>query len=832
MSGLLQDIRFAMRQLMKNRGFTAVAVLTLALGTGANTAIFSVVNGVLISSLPFPNAQRIVSIFQEKPDFPRGSISYPNFLDWQRANHSFEAIAAYRWAEGDITGSGQAEEVKGQHVSATFFPLLGVKMKLGRNFNADEDRRGANPTALISEGWWKRKFGADPNILGKRIIVSGQGRTIIGVVPSSFRLTIQNFRTADIYEPIGEEIDPAFHKRDSFWGTDAIGLLKPGVTLEQAREDIKSVNAGLAAAYPDVNNNIKASIITLKDEMVGDIRPVLLVLLVAAGFVLLIGCVNIANLLLARSLSRHREFSVRVALGACQARIIRQLLTESVLLSMIGGVLGLAFAKWGTVAALAAAPSGSFMPLVPRIEEIGLDVRVLVFTLSISLLTGILFGFVPALNTSRKNLAGTLKDTARSISGHRSRAQAMFVIGELAMALILLIGAGLMLRTLMHLWRLDPGFDARNVVNFGVTPPPSLVSQSPDAIRAALRQIDAEIHAVPGIEFASLSWGADPMEGDSETSFITEGQQPTSGIAGLPLTLTYVVEPNYLKTMRIPVLRGRFLSDADNEHSPRVGVIDTAFAQKYFPGQDPIGKHVSVFDFDSDPTQRTWIPLTIVGVVGHVKQFGLADDAVRPLQAQLYEPLLQSSAVLLKTLAQGTNVFARFESPLSAAGAFQSVQQKFAADNDQMIVSGNESEEEVVARSIASQRFSLVLLGAFAGLALLLASIGIYGVLSYLVAQRTPEIGVRMALGAQRVDVMRMILRDGARLTLMGTAAGVAAALALTQLMASLLFGVKPTDPITFLAVSVALCGIALFSCYLPARRAMKVDPAVALRYQ
>ena len=821
-----------MRQLMKNRGFTAVAVLTLALGIGANTAIFSVVNGVLISPLPFPNAPRLVSIFQDKPDFPRGSISYPNFLDWQRANHSFEALAAYRWADGSITGSGQAEEVKGQHVSATFFPILGVKMKLGRNFNPDEDRRNASPTVLISEGLWKRKFGSDPNILGKRIMVAGEGRTIIGVIPASFRLTIQNFRTADIYEPIGEETDPSFHKRDSFWGTDAIGLLKPGVTLEQAGADMKGVNAGLAEAYPDINNNIKANIITLKDEMVGDIRPVLLVLLGAVGFVLLIGCVNIANLLLARSLSRHREFSVRVALGACQARIVRQLLTESMLLSVIGGVLGLAIAKWGIVAALAAAPSGSFMPVVPRGEEIGLDVRVLVFTLSISFLTGILFGVVPALNTSRKSLAGALKDAARSISGHRSPAQAVFVIGEMAMALILLVGAGLMLRTLMHLWRLDPGFDARNVVNFGVTPPPSLASQSPDAVRAALRQIHSEIRAVPGIESASLSWGANPMEGDSEKSFITEGQQPTSGIAGLPLTLNYIVEPNYLKTMRIPLLRGRFLTDADDEHAPRVGVIDSSFAQKYFPGQDPIGKHVSVFDFDSDPTQRTWIPLTIVGVVGHIKQFGLADDGSRPLQAQLYESLLQGSAVLLKNLARGTNVFARFQSPLSAEGAFQNIRDEFARDNRQMIISGNESEEEVVARSIARQRFSLVLLGVFAGLALLLASIGIYGVLSYLVGQRTPEIGVRMALGAQRVDVMGMILRDGARMALIGTAVGFAAALGLTQLMASLLFGVKPTDPITFVAVSVALCGIALFSCYLPARRAMKVDPMVALRYE
>jgi predicted permease len=832
MTGLLQDFRYALRQLRKSPGFAAVAVLTLALGIGANTAIFSVVNGVLLNPLPFPNANRIVSLFQDKPDFPQGSISYPNFLDWQRDNHSFEATAAYRWAYGSITGSGQAEEVPAQHVSATFFPILGVKPALGRNFNADEDRRGANPTVLISEGLWKRKFSSDTNILGKPITIKGQVRTIIGVVPASFRLNIQNFRTADLYLPIGEEIDPGFHQRDSFWGTDAIGLLKPGVTLEQARQDMKRVNAGLAATYPDIDANIKSTIKTLKEEITGEIRPVLLVLLGAVGFVLLIACVNVANLLLARSTARQREFSIRAALGAGQTRILRQWLTESVVIAVIGGALGLALAKWGVVAALAAAPSGSFMPTIPRAEEIGLDTRVLLFTFFASVLTGIAFGLVPGLNTSRKNLGDTLKDTARSISGHRSRMQSAFVIGEMAMALVLLVGAGLMLRTLVQLWELDPGFDPHNVVNFGITPPTSLAGQPPDAIRAAFRHVDTVIRSVPGVQAASLSWGASPMESDNEKPFIVEGQQPTSRQADLPLTLDYIVEPDYLKTMRVPLLRGRFLNDGDDEQSPKVTVIDRSFAQKYFPGQDPIGKHVSVYDFGSDSAQRVWIPLTVVGVVGHMKQFGLSNDAVLPLQAQLYRSVMQGGDAMAKSAAQGVNVFVRFESPFTAEAAFQNIRNKLVADNDQMIVSGNEDEEAVVARSIASQRFSLVLLGAFAGLALLLASIGIYGVLSYLVGQRTQEIGVRMALGAQRFDVLRMILQDGARMTLVGVVIGVAAALGLTQLMSSMLFGVKPTDPITFIGVAVILCCIALFSCYLPARRAMKVDPMVALRYE
>jgi predicted permease len=832
METILQDIRYGFRMLRKSPGFTTVAILTLALGIGANTAIFSVVNGVLLDPLPFPNAGRIVSMFQDKPNFPRGSISYPNFLDWQRDNRSFELMAAYRGADGSITGAGEPESAKAQRISAAFFQVLGVNPILGRNFSADEDRRGANPTVLISEAFWKRKFASDPNIIGKRLIVGGVGRTIIGIIPSSFHLDIQNFRTAEVYEPIGEEPDPAFYRRDSFWGMDAIGLMKPGVTLEQAREDMKRVNAGLAAAYPDLNANIKSNIITLKDEIVGDIRPVLFVLLGAVGFVLLIACGNVANLLLARSQARQREFSVRVALGAGASRITRQLLTESLVLASIGGALGLIVAEWGTTAALALVPKSDYSPTVPRAETIGLDLRVLLFTLGICIMTGIVFGLVPALRASRAEIGETLKDTGRTISGRRSQTQAAFVIGEMAMALVLLVGAGLMLRTLMQLWRLNPGFDPHSVINFGITPPPSLANQSPDAIRAAFRHIDETIHSVPGVEAVSLQWGANPMEGDSELTFLAEGQQPPARQADLPMTLEYKVEPEYLQTMRIPLLRGRFLTGADNENSLRVGVIDSSFAKEYFPGQDPIGKHISVLDFDTNPSERTWMPLTIVGVVGHVNQFGLAEDASRPLHAQLYRSLLQGSDRLMKDGAHGVGAYVRFHSALSPEAFFQTIRKKLIADNGEMIVAGNESEEEVVARSIASQRFSLVLLGVFAALALLLASVGIYGVLSYLVGQRTQEIGVRMVLGAQADDVLRMVLSDGVRMTALGAAIGLIAALGLTRLMAGMLFGIKPTDPITFMAVALLLCGIALFACYIPARRAARVDPMVALHYE
>lgn len=831
MNGLVQDLNYAMRQLRKNKGFTTVAVVTLALGIGANTAIFSVVNCVLLKPLPFPNARRIVSMFEDKPNFPQGSISYPNFLDWQRDNRSFEAIAAYRFADGTITGVGEGENVPARRISADFFPILGVTPILGRNFSFDEDQRGANPTAMISEGLWKRKFGSDPNVIGKRIIVAGEGRTIIGVVPASFRLVIQNFKTSDIYEPIGEETDPAFYNRDSFWGTDAIGLLKTGVTLEQAREDMKGVNTALAAAYPNINASLKSTIVSLKDEMVGEVRPVLLLLLGAVGLVLLIACVNVANLLLARSTTRRRELSIRAALGAGQTRILRQLLTESVLLSLLGGVLGVVVAKMVTSAAIAA-PANSFAPDIPRIEEIRLDVRVFTFAVVISLLTGIAFGLVPGLRASRKNVSDTLKDTGRAISGGRSRAQAVFVVGEMAMALVLLVGAGLMLRTLLHLWNMDPGFDPHYVINFGIYPPPSLANQSPDAIRAALRRIDSTIHAVPGVESVSLSWDAQPMEGDSEKSFLVEGQQQPARQSDLPWALSYTIEPEYLNTMRIPLLRGRFFTAADNEHSARVVVIDSSFARQYFSGQDPIGKHLRILDLDSDATRQTWIQLTIVGIVAHVNQFGLSDDPTRPLHAQLYRSAMQCSDIFLKGAAQGGSVYVRFRQPLTPEAAYQSIRTQLTAGNDQMIVAENQSEEEIVARSIANQRFSFVLLGAFAGLALLLASIGIYGVLSYLTAQRTREIGVRMALGAQRFDVLRLMLSDGINMILAGVAIGVVAALGLTQLMASLLFAIKPTDPITFATVATLLCLVAVLACYIPARRAAKVDPMVALRYE
>ena len=824
---LLQDIRYGVRMLVKSPGFALVAILTLALGIGANTAMFSVVNGVLLNPLPFPHFEQIVSLFTEMPNFKNGSISYPNFEDWRRMNRSFRSMAVYRSTGLNFVGNGEPERLRAEMVSAGFFEILGVNPVMGRTFSSSEDQLGGNPTVMITEALWKRKFGSDPKIIGRRMVLDGIGRTVIGVVPSDFHLHIQNFQRGgpanELYVPVGEWNEPAFHNnRAAGWGLDGIARLKPGVTFDQARADMDRVSRELAATYPDVNGNKKAYLLPLKEEIVGDMRPVLLVILGAVGFVLLISCVNVANLLLARSTTRHREFAIRIALGAGQLRIVRQLLTESILLALAGGGLGLLLARFGTTAAIASMPV-----TMPRAEDIGLDFRVLMFTLVVSLVAGIAFGLAPALKTSRSNVGATLKEGGRSLAGIRSRAQNVFVVVEMALALVLLVGAGLMVRTLFVLWGLNPGFNPRNVMSFSIGGPDSFKGGSTDAIRAAEREIHDRLASIPGIEALSFSWGAEPMQGDNESYFWIVGR-PMPRMSELPMTLNYVVEPDYLKTMQVSLKRGRFFTAADNEHAPAVSVIDESFAEKYFPNQDPLGQYVNLNTDPSDP-DKTPNP-QIVGVVGHVNQWGLDSDSKSPLHAQMYTPLMQAPDTALKRAGLGVDAYVR--TTRVGVPSFEELRRRLLEANAALVVYSPLSMEEIVARSIGQKRFTMTLLAVFAGVALLLASIGIYGVLSYLVGQRTQEIGVRMALGAQRFDVLRMVLGDGVRMTLLGVGIGIVAALCLTRLMASMLFGVKPTDPLTFAAVALLLCAIALLACYLPARRAIRVNPIEALRYE
>jgi predicted permease len=815
MDTLLQDLRYGFRMLVKSPGFTAVAVITLALGIGANTALFSVVNGVLLSPLPFPQPDQLVTLHENKPNFEGGSLSYPNFRDWQKDNHSFSAVAVGRVYAFSLTGSGEAEQVTAELVSSDYFPVLSVNPVIGRTFANGEDEVGAGPVALISAGLWQRKFSASPDILGKTITLDARDYTIVGVMPANFHLVIPGFRNADVYAPIGQWSNPLLLKRGAGLGIHGLARLKPGVTIEQARADMAGVTRNLAEAFPDSDKGISAKVAPLKEQMIGGVRPLLLVLLAAVGFVLLIACGNVANLLLARSTSRTREFAVRAALGASRGRVVRQLLTESLSLSLLGGGLGLLLAAWGTRAALGVLPAA-----LPRAEQVGLDPHVLLFTAGLSLLAGIFFGLAPALKTSHPDLHGTLKQGGRGASGTRHRTQDMFVVGEMALALVLLIGAGLTIRSLAKLWSVDPGFTPHNALTFGLSLPPTLIGASPDAIRGAFREFDSKLASIPGVQAVSQTWGAVPLSGDDEQLFWLEGQPKPANENDMNWAIDYIVEPDYLKAMGIPLQRGRFFTPQDNEHSPFVVVVDEVFAQKYFPNQDPIGKRINLNLFSK--------PAEIVGVVGHVKQWGLDADDQQTLRSDLYIPCMQMPNEFIAMTPSGSAVMVRAQG--ASAGLLDSIRHMSAQMSNRQVIFGAQTMDSLVAASVASQRFSMILLAVFAALALVLASVGIYGVISYVVGQRAQEIGIRMALGARPADIMRLILGRGGKLAALGVAIGLVAALGLTRLMASMLYGVGATDPLTFGGVALLLTLVALIACYVPARRASNVDPTEALR--
>ncbi len=811
-----QDIRFGWRMLRKSPAFTAVAVITLALGIGANTAIFSIVNGVLLNPLPFPHPEQLVVLHASKPNFEFGSLSYPNFQDWQKNNQTFSSMAVARGYFFSLTGTGVAEQLDGQFMTSDFFETLGVKPILGRTFTQAEEQPGAGPVVLISEGLWRRKFSASPDVLGKNISLEGRGFSIIGVIPASFHLAAAwTLRNRDVYVPIGQWRNPAITERGAGMGIRGIARLKPGVSMEQANADMARVTQNLASAFPDVDKGIGAKLVPLKEQLVGDVRPFLLVLMAAVGFVLLIACVNVASLMLARSTGRMREFAVRTALGASRMRMIRQLLTESLLLAIVAGGLGLMLAVWGTHAGLKLLPEA-----LPRAEEIGLDFRVLLFTMTVSLLAGTLFGLMPALKTSQVDPHTALKEGGRGASGTRHRAQSAFVIAEMAIALVLLIGAGLMVRSLTRLWSVDPGFNPRNVLTFGYTLPPSMINGNPDAIRAAYRNFDSQLAATPGVEAVSQSWAGLPMDGDDDISFWVDGQPKPPNTNAMSVTLVYNVGPDYLKAMGVPLKRGRFFTTHDDEKSPLVGVIDEVFAKKYFPDQDPIGKRILLNDGDRK--------MEIVGVVGHVNQWGLDSDDAHPLRVQLYTSWMQTPDDFVRLAPGGIDAVVRYTGSLT--GVSDAIRHNIQQMSHEQIIYDAHTMESSISDSLAERRFAMVLLGVFAALALLLASIGIYGVIAYLVGQRTQEIGIRMALGAQRTDVLRMMLWEGTRLTLMGVAIGIAAGLALTRLMTKMIYGVSATDPLTFSGVAMVLMLVATAACYFPARKAARVDPMQALR--
>jgi predicted permease len=812
LEALLQDLRYAARMLHKNPGFTTVVLLTLALGIGVNSALFSIVNGVLLNPLPYANPAQLTALYQTTTNLGHSSIAYPNFLDWQKDNRSFSAIAAYRNDDYNLTGQGAAERVKTGMVSSEFFPVLGVPLAMGRNFTPEEDKTGAGPVAIISSGFWSRKFGSSRDVLGKVLVLNEEPYTIVGVLPPHFRFRSDN----EIYVPIGPWKHPAFHDRAISIGMKAVGRLKPGVTIQQASSNLDAIAHNLAATFPDTNTGSGIAAVPLKQDMVGDIAQFLLVLLAAVGFVLLIACANVANLTLARSMARAREFAIRVALGAGRYRILAQLLTESVLLGVAGGGLGLLLAAYGTKSVLKILPDA-----LPRSSEIGLDSHVLAFTFVLSIFAGIVFGLAPALRVLRPDANETLKEGGRGSSGTRHGVQGVFVIAEVGVALVLLVGAGLMIRTLSALWSIDPGFNAHNLLTFRMSFPASLAA-SPSGIRSALREFHERLRALPGVQRASIIDGSLPLQDDAEIPFWLDGHPKPAAQNDMPLALYYVVEPEYLEAMQTPLLRGRFLTQQDDERSPLVVVIDEMFARGYFAGEDPIGKRINIQFIGS---------AEIVGLAGHVKHWGLDTDAKETIQAQLYMPMTQlPERFMPEIVRRGQTYVARSaNAPAALTAPIRDMVQQMSANQ---VAYAFETMDDVVADSLAARRFSMFLLGIFAALALVLASIGVYGVISYLVSRRTHEIGIRLALGARRGDVLRLVLGAGFKMAGVGLLIGLAGAFALTRLMSKMLYGVKATDPLTFVAVAALLTLVALAACYIPARRAMRVDPMVALRYE
>ena len=816
-----QDLCYGLRMLRKSPGFTAIAVLTLALGIGANTAIFSVVNGVLLNPLPYPHPEQVVSVGVLEPGGGENNVSYPDFLDWVSDNHSFSSLAAYYRASGGFNwiGKADAQRVSSMEVSASFFPTLGVIPIHGRNFSPVEDQLNGPPAVILSNGFWKSKFASAPDVIGKTMNLDGTDYRIVGVLPASLYFCCANFNfvPGDVYVPLGADKSSFMQDRNIHAGIFGLGRIRDGVTLAQVRTDMARVAANLAAAYPEADKNAGVAVTPLKQKMVGDIEPLLLILLAAVGFVLLIACVNVANLILARSNGRAREFAIRAALGASQGRIIRQLLTESVLLAFTGGALGLLLAWWGTTAALSILPS-----TLPRANDARIDPHVLLFTVAISLAAGILFGLAPTLKTSHRDIHETLKEGSRGASGARYRTQGVFVIVEMALAVVLLVGAGLTIRTLVRLWSVNPGFDAHNVFSFSVGFPPSVIDANSTTILAVLRQVSDKIAAVPGVTAVALLNEA-PLTGDySGLPFWLDGQAKVANQNDLPDAVWSVASPSYLKVMRIPLLRGRFLGPQDDASSPRICVIDENFARKYFSGQDPIGKHIN---FDLVLKGQ----FEIVGIVGHINQFGL-DESPSVLYPEFYTPVTQLPDATLKQFVGSPGYILRTAgSPDAMTGAIRNAVRSF---NSKAVFFDPETMDHIVSETLASRRFAMILLAAFATVALVLSSIGIYGVISYIAHQRTHEIGIRMALGAQQRDVLKIVLGQGARFALIGLAIGLAAAAGLTRLMTGIIYGVSATDPITFIGVAIVLTLVALAACYIPARRAMRVDPLVALRYE
>ena len=801
MSTVLQDLRYALRMLLKNPGFAVVAVIALALGIGANTAIFSVVNTVLLRSLPYTDPDRLMILRENKlPQFPEFSVSPGNFLDWRNQSNSFEKLVAInRAAYNLVAGDDEPERLRGARVSAGVFEMLGVNPSQGRTFMDEEDQPGRENVVILSGSLWKRRFGSDPNIVGQSITLSAASYTVIGIMPSSFQFPD---RDIELWTPIAFTAGQAQQHGSHY--ISVIGRLKQDVTVEQAEVEMRGIAARLAEQYPGSNAGWSTNVFPMQEYEVRDVRSGLIFLLGAVALVLLIACANVANLLLARSTARQKEMAIRSALGASRWRVVRQLLTESVLLALLGGVVGLLLAFWGTESLLALAPED-----LPRAKDVTLDARVLGFTLLMTLMTGVIFGLAPALQASNPNLNETLKEAGRGTTSGRHRVRNSLVIVEVALALMLLVSSGLMIRSFIRLQQVNPGFNPKNALAVDISLPRRKY-QSSDQSLAFFERLVEKTSALPGVVAAGGTQSL-PIQGDFLVGFDIQGRPPVPPGEGKS-TNYYAVTPDYFTAMGIPLLRGRLFTEQDNKTARSVAIINETMVRQYFPDEDPIGKSIHV-------TQGPDKFREIVGIVGDVKQYGLA----RPSPLQTYEPYLQMpfSELTLVVRTEGN--------PATLSAAIRSEVQ--AIDKEQP-VSRIRTLDQILSGSVQQERFLMLLLGVFAAVAMILAAVGLYGVMNYAVTQRTHEIGIRMALGAGAGNVLRLIVGHGMMLALIGVAIGLAGAFAVTRLMATMLFSISTTDPLTFAGISVLLTGVALVACLAPARRAIKVDPMRALRHE
>jgi putative ABC transport system permease protein len=809
--------------LWKNRGISGIVILALALGIGANSAIFSVVNTVLLRPLPYDKSDQLVLLNEKDEQMDEMSISYPNFSDWREHNQTFEKIGVYNRSNYNLTGTGEAERIITAQMSADMFNVLHVNALHGRVFTNDEDKPGGAQVAVLSYGLWQRRFGGQLSILNQPITLNSKSYTVIGVMPESFQFPTR----AEMWVPVGQLSDqPSWKMRGNHPGLYGVGRLKPGVTLAQADADMNNIAANLEKQYPDSNSGNRVRLRPLLEIFVSDVRRALWVIFAAVGFVLLIACANIANLLLARATARRKEMAIRRAVGASRWRLARQLLTESILLSLVGGAIGLLLARWGIDLILYISPDA-----IPRSGEIGLDRAVLGFTVGVSFLTGILFGLMPALQAGEVDVHETLKETGRGMSG-RHWLRNSLVVAEVATTLVLLIGAGLMIRSFYLLQKVNPGFSYDNLTSFSVALPGK--KYGTDEARASFfNRLLENIHALPGVESAAAASGLPLGNNGWQTSFTVEGQPPPAK-GQSPLMEACLVTPDYFRAMNIPVLRGRVFTDRD-DRSHLIGkdlskknedertmagvnsvVIDEEFAKRYWPNEDPVGKRIKLGGGDDPDSPK----LEVLGVVGRVKMESLNQNSDR---VQGYFAFNQMPSSGMTVIVKGGS------DPNSLISSIRGAVKEI--DPDQPIYRPR-TMYDIRAESVAPERLNLTLLSLFAGLALVLAIVGIYGVMSYSVTQRTHEIGIRMAVGAQPRDVFAMVLRQGMKLALIGVALGLALAFGLTRLMATMLFGVAPTDATTFTVISVLLISVALLACYLPGRKATKVEPTISLRYE